>query len=200
MTRVVGVSSTDLPDADSLVALHYEIVNVDTGINTQQILAYRDQGLGVNVYTIDESWLFSQYWLSGVTSVTTNNVQTFGDMQKPYLNVTYSRYLLFWGVYGIIIAIWLASSQPSPEQKPEKPLKTPDLMDFAEDNEIPENIIDVVREVVEPEHSVAEVVEQEPAVEPEENQETPEIQKQPDDENRIEDENSEEPDSPEGDS
>ncbi|QRN82089.1 hypothetical protein JR338_06450 [Chloroflexota bacterium] len=200
MTRIVGVSSTDLPGADSLAALHYEIVNVDTGINTQQILAYRDQGLGVNVYTIDESWLFSQYWLSGVTSVTTNNVQTFGDMQKPYLNVPYSRYLLFWGVYGIIIAIWLASSQPSPEKKPEKPLQTPDLMDFAEENEIPENIINLVREVVEPEHPIAEVIEQEPAAEPEEIMEAPEIQEQPDAENGIEGENSEEPNSPEGDS
>ena len=165
MTRVVGASSTDLPDANSLLALHYEIVNVDTGINTQEIQAYRDQGLGVNVYTIDETWLFSQYWLSGVTSVTTNNIQTFSEMQRPYLNVPYSRYLLFWGVYGIIIAIWLASSQPNTDQKSEKPLKTPDLMDFAEENEIPETIEDV-EDQVEQEPPAPEVVAESPVGEP----------------------------------
>jgi glycerophosphoryl diester phosphodiesterase len=135
MTRVVGVSSSDLPDATALLDLHYEIVNVDTGITTKEIQAYRDKGLGVNVYTIDEPWLFSQYWLSGVTSVTTNNVQSFSQLQKPYLNLSYSRYLLFWGVYGIILAIWLASSQPGPERGPEKPVTTPDLMDFALEDE-----------------------------------------------------------------
>ena len=136
MTRVVGASSSDLPDAAALLDLHYEIVNVDTGITTQEIQAYRDKGLGVNVYTIDEPWLFSQYWLSGVTSVTTNNVQSFSPLQKPYLNLSYSRYLLFWGVYGIILAIWLASSQPGPEREPETPAETRRiLMDFALEDE-----------------------------------------------------------------
>lgn len=150
MTRVLGVSSTNLPDAESLLNLHYEIVNVDTGINAREIQSYREQGLGVNIYTIDESWLFSQYWLSGVTSVTTNNVQTFSQMQRPYLNVPYSRYLLFWGVYGIIIAIWLASSQPGLEKKPDTSVSPPDLMDFAGENEIPE-VIKMSKVVVEPE-------------------------------------------------
>ena len=164
MTRVVGVSSTDLPDAESLLNLHYEIVNVDTGISAQEIQAYRDQGLGVNVYTIDEGWLFSQYWLSGVTSVTTNNVQTFSQMQKPYLNLPYSRYLLFWGVYGIIIAIWLASSQPGLEKKPDAPVQPPDLMDFADPNEIPE-ISESSTAMVEPEKPVDEVAAEAPDLE-----------------------------------
>jgi len=164
MTRVVGVSSTDLPDADSLLTLHYEIVNVDTGISAREIQAYRDQGLGVNVYTIDESWLFSQYWLSGVTSVTTNNVQTFSQMQKPYLNVPYSRYLLFWGVYGIILAIWLASSQPGPEKKSDVPVQPPDLMDFAVPNEIPVTI-ESSEDVDASEKPEIEVAEEDPEIE-----------------------------------
>ncbi len=155
MTRVVGVSSTDLPNAASLLDLHYEIVNVDTGITTQEIQAYRDKGLGVNIYTIDEPWLFSQYWLSGVTSVTTNNVQAFSQLQRPYLNLPYSRYLLFWGVYGIILAIWLASSQPGPEHEPEKPLETPELMDFAIEEDQPE-VIEAEPESVEAEVPIEE--------------------------------------------
>lgn len=131
MTRIIGASSTDMPEVQTLINLQYEIVNVDTGITAREIRAYREQGLGVNVYTIDEPWLFSQFWLTGVTSVTTNNVQTFSQLTKPYLNVPYSRYMLFWGLLGIIIAIWLAASQPEPEKEEPGPVK-PDLRDFAD--------------------------------------------------------------------
>jgi hypothetical protein len=142
MTRVIGISSQDLPEPSTLINLEYEIVNVDVGIMRKDIQAYRQRGLGVNIYTIDQSWLFSQFWLSGVTSVTTNNIQTFSQLDQPYLNVPYSRFLLFWGLFGIIIAIWLASSQPQVEVKPEdqKPMDTPDLMDFALEEE--EQIMD----------------------------------------------------------
>lgn len=130
-TRVVGVSNTDLPAVNVLVNQGYEIVNVDTGITNEAIRAYRAEGLGVNIYTIDEPWLFSQFWLSGVTSVTTNNVHTFNQLNRPLLNVPYARYVLFWGLYGIIVAIWLASSQPQ-EPKPVSPedAEPPDLLDF----------------------------------------------------------------------
>jgi glycerophosphoryl diester phosphodiesterase len=136
MTRVVGLSSSDIPNIPRLVNLGYEIVNVDYGITARDILDYREQGLGVNVYTVDEPWLFSQFWLSGVTSVTTNNVHTFNDLSTPLINIPYSRFLLFWSVYGIIIAIWLAASQPEQEPFTPRQMETPDLMDFAiEDDE-----------------------------------------------------------------
>jgi glycerophosphoryl diester phosphodiesterase len=132
-TRVAGASSTALPTAETLLAQEYEIVNVDRGITTRQIRAYRAEGLGVNVYTIDEPWLFSQFWLSGVTSVTTNNVHTINQLDRPLLNISYSRYMLFWGLFGIIIAIWLASSQPEPEPIAPEDVELPDLLDFAVD-------------------------------------------------------------------
>ena len=136
MTRVAGISSTDLPGVDSLINQQFEIVNVDFGISTRDILDYRDQGLGVNVYTIDEPWLFSQFWLSEVTSVTTNNVHTLSELSKPFINIPYSNFLLIWSVYGIVLAIWLASSQPAQSSPETRQMVTPDLMDFAtEDDE-----------------------------------------------------------------
>lgn len=131
MTRVIGVSSTNLPDPMTLIELNYEIVNVDTGIVKKDIQAYRQQGLGVNVYTIDQPWLFSQLWLSGVTSVTTNNIQGLSQLDRPFIDLPYSRFLLFWALIGIIVAIWLASSQPvRTQQKDSDKLNEPDLMDF----------------------------------------------------------------------
>ena len=142
ITRVADVSSSALPSTEALLDLGYEIVNVDTGILTGEVIAFRQKGLGVNVYTIDEPWLFSQFWLSGVTSVTTNNVQTFSQLAKPFLNLSYSRYILLWGLFGIIVAIWLASSQPEQPRRPEEPrqMETPDLMDFAVPDEDYEGI------------------------------------------------------------
>ena len=137
MTRVSGVSSTDLPDPDELIALNYEIVNVDAGILKDAILGYRQKGLGVNVYTIDQPWLFSQFWLSGVTSITTNNIHTLSQLDEPILNLPYSRFLIFWGLFGIIVAIWIASSQPKiktvPQELGEK--EPPDLLNFAMEEE-----------------------------------------------------------------
>jgi glycerophosphoinositol inositolphosphodiesterase len=142
MTRVIGVSSMDLPAPNELIELNYEIVNVDTGIIKEEIRAYRQEGLGVNVYTIDQPWLFSQFWLSGVTSVTTNNIHTFSQLNAPILNLPYSRFLLFWGLFGIIVAIWLASSQPKIkiEHQSSGKVETPNLIEFAmeEDSQIRE--------------------------------------------------------------
>lgn len=135
LTRVIGANSINLPSPERLLDSGYEIINVDTGISTQSIQSYREKGLGVNVYTIDSPWLFSQFWLSGVTSVTTNNVQTFSQIERPSLNIPYSQYLLFWGLFGIIVAIWLASSQPEPEPKKPPKMLTPNLMDFAVEDE-----------------------------------------------------------------
>lgn len=135
LTRVIGANSVNLPSPQRLLDSGYEIINVDTGISAQAIQSYREKGLGVNVYTIDRPWLFSQFWLSGVTSVTTNNVQTFSQIGQPSINIPYSRYLLFWGLFGIIVAIWLASSQPEPEPKKPPKMLTPDLMDFAAEDE-----------------------------------------------------------------
>jgi len=131
LTRVIGVKSSDLPSAQRLLDSGYEILNVDTGISAREIQSYREKGLGVNVYTIDQPWLFSQFWLSGVTSITTNNVHTFSQIEQPSLNIPYSQYLLYWGLFGIIVAIWLASSQPEPETRKPRMMETPDLMDFA---------------------------------------------------------------------
>jgi hypothetical protein len=137
MTRVVGVASPDLPASQELLNLGYQIVNVDTGISTQAIKAYREKGLGVNVYTVDEEWLFSQFWLSGVTSVTTNSVHTLSKLDRPWINLPYSRYMIFWGLFGIVVAIWLASSQPRRDSTAPQGMETPNLLDFALEEEKP---------------------------------------------------------------
>ena len=143
LTRVIGSDSRDLPEPEDLMALGYVIINVDSGILTESIESFRKSGLGVNVYTIDQPWLFSQFWLSGVTSITTNNVHTLSQIKKPFLNLPYSRYQLFWGLFGIIVGIWLAGSQPECEREEPGLVGKPEaiVMDHEEHQEV--NTVDL---------------------------------------------------------
>lgn len=43
----------------------------------------RERNVSVNVWVVNERWLFSLLWCSGVTSVTTNACHIFKDMQNP---------------------------------------------------------------------------------------------------------------------
>jgi hypothetical protein len=72
-----------------------------------------------------------------VTSITTNNIHTLSQLDEPILNLPYSRFLLFWGLYGIIVAIWIASSQPKIKTVPQElgENEPPDLVDFAMEEE-----------------------------------------------------------------
>ena len=112
---------------------------MDTGIPSKSIRELREEGLGVNVYTINQSWLFSQFWLSGVTSVSTTNVELFGGLENPLINLPYTSYLLIWGLFGIVLAIWLASSFPLPERKvkPEAEIPAPSEPELESLGEIP---------------------------------------------------------------
>ncbi len=125
ITRVLAVSSEDKPKTADILAKGYEIVHVDTGIRPKSIRELREEGLGVNVHTINQSWLFSQFWLSGVTSISTKNVQSFSGLEKPFVNMPLARYLLFWVLFGLVLAIWLASSFPLPERKVKEEVELP---------------------------------------------------------------------------
>ena len=127
ITRVLAVSSEGKPEPSDVLARGYEIIHTDTGVRPQTVRALREEGLGVNVHTINQSWLFSQFWLSGVTSISTTNVQTFNGLERPLINLPFTSYLLIWSLFGIVFSIWLASSFPLPERKvkPAEEIPTP---------------------------------------------------------------------------
>lgn len=43
----------------------------------------RERNVSVNVWVVNERWLFSLLWCSGVTSVTTNACHIFKEMKNP---------------------------------------------------------------------------------------------------------------------
>lgn len=44
---------------------------------------YRQDNVSVNLYVVNEPWLFSVLWCSGVSSVTTNACQVLKEMKHP---------------------------------------------------------------------------------------------------------------------
>lgn len=91
-----------LPPAADLTAQGYHIVNVEYGISPSWIKQYQAASLWVDVYTVDEPWQFSRMWLLGVNSVTTSNSAVMADLVHPVFSLTWSQYLIAWGLVGLV--------------------------------------------------------------------------------------------------
>lgn len=78
-----------------------QVVNSVYSLSTREIHAYQDAGLWVNLWVVDEPWLFSRLWLAGVDSVTTNNVQGLVALSHPVFALPSDLYLLVWGIVGM---------------------------------------------------------------------------------------------------
>jgi glycerophosphoryl diester phosphodiesterase len=87
-----------------LVDSGYQLVNSEYGLSNRMIRAYENAGLWVNIWTVDEPWQYSRLWLAGVDSVTSNNLLTFYFMSHPFMAISYTLYLVIWGLIGVIAA------------------------------------------------------------------------------------------------
>ncbi|HPO59259.1 MAG TPA: hypothetical protein PLV53_10480, partial [Anaerolineaceae bacterium] len=73
--------------------------------------------LWVNLWVVDEPWLYSRLWLAGVDSMTSNNVQDLITLPRPAFALPYDLYLLVWGGLGMAAAgvvVWSARYKPAP--------------------------------------------------------------------------------------
>lgn len=123
-TRVAGLDSKNLPAATELLTSGYQVVNVDTGISKKEIRAFQAADLLVNVYVVDQDWLFSQLWLDGVNSITSNNIHQLGGLVRPMLAVPFWTYAVILAVAGLVLLFWIISpllfaKKPAPPVAPE---------------------------------------------------------------------------------
>jgi glycerophosphoryl diester phosphodiesterase len=100
-----GIDYGNAPAPQELVAIGYQLVNSEYGLSTSMIREYQRSGLWVNLWTVDEPWQYSRLWLSGVDSVTSNNVQALADIIHPVMAMSYRTYLVVWGLAGILTAV-----------------------------------------------------------------------------------------------
>uniref|UniRef100_A0A8D0FC81 Glycerophosphodiester phosphodiesterase domain containing 2 n=1 Tax=Strix occidentalis caurina TaxID=311401 RepID=A0A8D0FC81_STROC len=52
-------------------------------MSSEEIRQYRQDNISVNLYVVNQPWLFSILWCSGVSSVTTNACQVLKEMKHP---------------------------------------------------------------------------------------------------------------------
>ena len=101
MIPTYGADYKNPQDVDFLKENGYQIVNVGYSLSDTWIRSYRAAGLSVNLYVVDEPWMFSDLWLKGVTSMTTNHVEAMASLEKPVGSMSLPVYLIIWTALGL---------------------------------------------------------------------------------------------------
>ncbi|XP_073456885.1 glycerophosphoinositol inositolphosphodiesterase GDPD2-like [Aquarana catesbeiana] len=71
--------------------------------------SYRKDNISVNLFVVNEPWLFSHLWCAGATSVTSNAFQLLKDLNRPIWLMDPDNYLIIWivaDVLALIHIIW----------------------------------------------------------------------------------------------
>lgn len=71
-------------------------------MSSEEIKQYRQDNISVNLYVVNQPWLFSVLWCSGVSSVTTNACQVLKEMKRPIWLLPSSTYLMIWIVVDCV--------------------------------------------------------------------------------------------------
>jgi len=143
ITRVIGLSAKKLMPAKEILAKGYQVVNVDKGISTADIKEYHQAGLQVNIYVIDEPWLFSQLWVKGVNSITSNSIHELKDLNSPIVRMSQVQFIIFWSLLGIILGLLLFSVARKPGRQ-----QIEQSVGEAEQVNIPEPVKEAMQEPV----------------------------------------------------
>ncbi|NXF88591.1 GDPD2 inositolphosphodiesterase, partial [Eubucco bourcierii] len=78
-------------------------------MSSEEIRQYRQDNVSVNLYVVNQPWLFSVLWCSGVSSVTTNACQVLKEMKRPIWLLPSSTYLMIWIVtdsVSLLAILW----------------------------------------------------------------------------------------------
>ncbi|KAG5851895.1 hypothetical protein ANANG_G00056660 [Anguilla anguilla] len=65
-------------------------------LNSGKIQELRSRNVSVNLWVVNEPWLFSLLWCSGASSVTTNACHRFSAMTEPVWRMSPSTYKIIW--------------------------------------------------------------------------------------------------------
>ncbi|XP_037396450.1 glycerophosphoinositol inositolphosphodiesterase GDPD2 isoform X2 [Pygocentrus nattereri] len=67
-----------------------------SSLSTEEIRNLTSRNVMVNLWVVNERWLFSLLWCSGASSVTTNTCHVLSDMSHPDWHLKYCTYLIIW--------------------------------------------------------------------------------------------------------
>uniref|UniRef100_A0A8W4FEQ8 GP-PDE domain-containing protein n=1 Tax=Sus scrofa TaxID=9823 RepID=A0A8W4FEQ8_PIG len=70
---------------------------------------YKAANISINLYIINEPWLFSLAWCSRIQSVTTDNIQVLNKINHPYYFMTPNFYILMWILLDCASAVFIVA-------------------------------------------------------------------------------------------
>uniref|UniRef100_A0A803JEG5 Glycerophosphodiester phosphodiesterase domain containing 2 n=1 Tax=Xenopus tropicalis TaxID=8364 RepID=A0A803JEG5_XENTR len=79
-----------------------EAVNMPYNLSLEKIRSYRQKNISVNLYVVNEPWLFSYVWCAGATSVTSNACHLLKNIQRPQWVLDPQYYVIIWIVVDAI--------------------------------------------------------------------------------------------------
>ncbi|KAL2806821.1 glycerophosphodiester phosphodiesterase domain-containing protein 4, partial [Daubentonia madagascariensis] len=68
---------------------------------------YKAANIKINLYIVNEPWLFSLAWCSRINSVTTDNIPLLSQINHPYFFMTPRFYMFMWLLMDIVSAIFI---------------------------------------------------------------------------------------------
>uniref|UniRef100_A0A4X1UIG2 GP-PDE domain-containing protein n=1 Tax=Sus scrofa TaxID=9823 RepID=A0A4X1UIG2_PIG len=70
---------------------------------------YKAANISINLYIINEPWLFSLAWCSRIQSVTTDNIQVLNKINHPYYFMTPNFYMFIWILMDCVSAVFIVA-------------------------------------------------------------------------------------------
>ncbi|XP_036894330.1 glycerophosphodiester phosphodiesterase domain-containing protein 4 [Sturnira hondurensis] len=95
---------------EELTRENISIINVDyKKLFYSGLRDYKAANITINLYLVNEPWLFSLAWCSRIHSVTTDNVQLLRQMHVPYYFMTPGYYMFMWLLLDIVSSIFIVA-------------------------------------------------------------------------------------------
>lgn len=92
--------------SDELLSNNVSVLNVMfNALSSDNIQEYRSNNISVNIYLVNERWLYSLYWCMGVSSITTDNCQSLSAINTPIFHLSPRNYLILWITTDILSAL-----------------------------------------------------------------------------------------------
>uniref|UniRef100_A0A3B4V5J6 Glycerophosphodiester phosphodiesterase domain containing 2 n=1 Tax=Seriola dumerili TaxID=41447 RepID=A0A3B4V5J6_SERDU len=78
-------------------------------MSTEKIRNLRSKNITVNLWVVNERWLFSLLWCAGASSVTTNSCHLLKDMDSPDWIMGQNKYILIWIAVDVLSFLIMAA-------------------------------------------------------------------------------------------
>ncbi|XP_063111728.1 glycerophosphodiester phosphodiesterase domain-containing protein 4 [Cavia porcellus] len=93
---------------DRLIKENISIINVDyKRLFYNGLKDYKAANIYINLYLVNEPWIFSLAWCSRINSVTTDNIPLLSQLNHPHFFMTPRYYMCIWLIMDIISAIFI---------------------------------------------------------------------------------------------